>query len=270
MASGIKFYNIINWLLSQEIEIPQEFIDNKTKLNSIVPYLVEQLWLNPKLINYLNKHVNDLHRIPDPIEQLKLLKKLFKINHITKFDLYQFIPERAPDIIKEIEEMELYDENDARAKALMMKKLGIPFDKYIKPKPQKKNFKATEDDIKIAKTILAQEKMKESKKHSSNFLHNLTQEIIDEKGLILFDVSLLKKTNSVLFIFIDKENKKWYYKKSFAAKIYISKKDNVLNNDYIETITDDHFDQYIITDIKAYTRLKYMLNDSYRRIINGV
>jgi gamma-glutamyl phosphate reductase len=103
MASGIKFYNIINWLLSQETEIPQEFLDNRSKLNSIVPYLTEQLWLNPKLINYLNKHVNNLYNIPDPIEQLNFLKKIFKLNHITKFDLYQFIPERSPDIIKEIE-----------------------------------------------------------------------------------------------------------------------------------------------------------------------
>ncbi len=99
-------------------------------------------------------------------------------------------------------------------------------------------------------------------------LDNLTQEVIEREGLVLFDVSLLKKTNRILFIFIDKENKKRYYTEPFQAEIYISKKDGIINNDYIENITDD-FVKYNILDIAQYNKLKYIINDNYKRIING-
>ena len=110
--------------------------------------------------------------------------------------------------------------------------------------------------------------MQKKAQSSNRYLKNLNQEIIDELELVLFDVSLLKKTNRVLYVFIDKNNEKKYFVAPFAATIYISQRDGVINNDYIEERTDE-FQEYIIQDIKLYTRLKFMLNDSYGRIVNG-
>lgn len=273
---AIKFYEVINWLLGPDKELPEVFVMNKTKLNNIVPYIHEQLWINPKLTSYLNTHINDLHNIPDPIEQLILLKKIFRLNRITKWDLWSFFPERKPDLVKEIEEVEGYDENDARAKAMLIKKFNIPMTKYIKPVVTKTSVKKDTEAKKRVQEVLDQEnkkkeiqereKMKESSK--TRYLPKVTQELVDEMGLILFDISLLKKTNRVLFTFIDKANKKYYRIEPFMAKIYISCEDGVVNNDYIEELNSEKFTEYIINDIQNYTRLKYMLNDSYSRILN--
>jgi len=275
----IKIYELINWLLGQDDKIPERFIDQKTKLNSLVPYITEQLWTNMNLVCYLNKYTNDLFNIPDPIEQLRFLKKLFKIRGIVKWDLFQKMPTFKPDIIKEIMEKEDYDEGNARGKEIMLRlKFGdsASQESYKRQKATKTAVKqaTTQEDKKIIKNILEQEEIKKKKEISkinkTIYLDNLTQEIIDEQELVLFDISLLKKRNQVLFIFIDKNNHKKYFLMPFAAKIYISKQDGVIHNDYIEAFNPDKFDTYLLSDIKNYTRLKYMLNDSYKRIVNGI
>ena len=58
--------------------------------------------------------------------------------------------------------------------------------------------------------------------------------------------------------------------KPFMAKIFLSNEDCVINNDYIEELTPSKFSGFILKDVKLYMKLKYMLNDSYKRIINGI
>jgi len=275
----IKIYELINWLLGQDDKIPVRFIEQKSKLGSLVPYIVEQLWTNMNLVQYLNKHVNDLFNIPDPIGQLLFLKKLFKIRNINKWSLYQKRPDFKSDIIKAIEEKEGYDEGNARGKALMLKhKFGLLETQgaYKKQTTTKAAIKqaTTQEDKKFIKDLLEQQKTQEEasipKVNDDIYIKKLTQKFIDENELVLFDVSLLKKRNQVLFIFIDKNNHKKYYLMPFMAKIYISKVDGVIHNDYIEKLDPNKFNGYVLTDIRNYTRLKYMLNDSYKRIVNGV
>jgi hypothetical protein len=269
----IKFYEIINWLFTNS-EIPDNFISQKTQLNSLVPYLTEQFWTLPKITWYLNKHTNDLFNIPDPIEQLQLLKKLIQYNNITKNELWSFIPERKKDLIKEIQERDNLDENDSRAKLILIEKNGRDISQYTKVAPTKRNIDLTnaenQERVRAAlkhQRLIEEKKMQQETQSSNRYLTELNQDIIDELELVLFDVSLLKKTNRILYVFIDKNNEKKYYILPFAATIYISQRDGVINNDYIEERTDD-FHQYIIKDIKLYTRLKFMLNDSYKRILN--
>jgi hypothetical protein len=275
----IKIYDLINWLLGQDDKIPVRFIEQKSKLGSLVPYIVEQLWTNMNLVQYLNKHVNDLFNIPDPIDQLLFLKKLFKLRNINKWSLYQKRPDFKPDIVKAIEEKEGYDEGNARGKALMLKhKFGLLETQgaYKKQTATKAAIKqaTTQEDKKFIKDLLEQQKAQEEasvpKIDEGIYIKKLTQEVIDENELVLFDVSLLKKRNQVLFIFIDKNNHKKYYLMPFMAKIYISKVDGVIHNDYIEKLDPNKFNGYVLTDIRNYTRLKYMLNDSYKRIVNGI
>ena len=275
----VKIYELINWLLGPDDKIPDHFVDQKTKLNSLVPYITEQLWTNINLVHYLNEYTNDLFNIPDPIDQLQFLKKLFKIRGITKWDLFQKMPTFKPDIIKEIMEKENYDEGNARGKEIVLRrKFGAiaSHESYKRQKATKAAVKqaTTQADKKFIKDILEQEEIKKKKEipkvNEGIYIKKLTQEFIDENELVLFDVSLLKKRNQVLFIFIDKNNHKKYYLMPFMAKIYISKQDGVINNDYIEELTPKKFNGFILTDIKVYTRLKYMLNDSYKRIVNGI
>jgi hypothetical protein len=274
----VKIYELINWLLGPEDQLPEHFIEQKSKLGSLVPYIVEQLWTNINLVHYLNKHTNDLFNIPDPIEQLIFLKKLFKIRNINKWLLYQKRPEFKLDLVNAIIDKENYDEGNASSKAIMLKrKFGVLEAEgiYKKQKATKAAVRqaSTDEDKKMVKALMEQKAIDEAKPNKdtqSHYLQNLSQEIIEENELVLFDVSLLKKRNQVLFIFIDKNNHKKYYLMPFMAKIYISKVDGVIHNDYIEDLNPDKFNGYVLTDIRNYTRLKYMLNDSYKRIVNGI
>jgi hypothetical protein len=270
----IKFYEVINWIFSHE-KIPEHFLAQKSQLNSLVPYITEQFWMIPKATKYLNDHTNDLFNIPDPIEHLKLLKKIVIFQKITKNQFWSYIPERKRDIIKEIEERDNLGENDARAKERLMKIKSINASSYFKVAPTKKNIDVNNSDIKESVSVaLAAHKSKEEKErftkilNSDKYIRELTQDVIDELELVLFDVSLLKKTNRVLFTFIDYQNYKRYYTTPFSAKIYISKKDGVINNNYIESLNGQDFEQYLINEINQFTRLKYGLNNSYKRILN--
>ena len=271
-----KIYEIINWLFGPSDQMPDSFIIHKTKLNSLVPYISEQFWLLPKAIVYINKHLNELFNIPDPIENLILIKKIIKDQSIVRNQLFQIKPEFNPNFIDVIEKELEYDEGNAKAKATMMYHRQIPLSTIKKMTPTKANLKKQDPEItKKVHQVLETAKKEELEKIQSSITtdhyitEKLTQELIDKEELILFDVSLLKKTNRVLFIFIDKNNHKKYYTVPFSAKIYISKQQGIINNDYIETITPEKFNGYRINDIKLYTRLKYMINGSYKKLVNG-
>jgi len=271
----IKFFEVQNWLFSPEIELPEKFKMNPTKLNSTVPYLTEQFWAMPQLTSYLNKHVNNLHKIPDPLKMLELLKKIVQDRGIQKFKTWSFIPTRQPDLLKEIQDRDRLDSGDARAKRSLMKKLQIDTSYYFKTTPTKKNTNLTNSVSKaIVKEALVVQKIQEKEKkenvmtNDSRFLKKLNQEVIDELDLVIFDVSLLKKTNRVLFTFIDRDNLKRYFMVPFLAEIYLSKKKGVINNDYIEDLNETDFIKYVIKDVKLYNKLKYLLNTSYKKVVN--
>ncbi len=276
----IKFYEVLNWLFSNQEELPETFRHNKTQLDKIVPYLTEQFWAMPDLVSYLNKHLNDLYKIPDSKETLKLLKKIVKTRKLTKRSCWVFIPTREKNLIKEIKERDLLDSGNARAKIMLIKKLNLDSvsGSYFKVAPTKKNstalgLKDTKTKTIVKEALLNDIKIKERVKNveqsnDSRFLKKLDQSVIDSLELILFDVSLLKKTNRVLFTFIDKNNAKKYFLTPFRADIYLSTKNGVVNNDYIEDKNED-FKHYIINDIKLYSKLKFTLNASYKRILNG-
>ncbi len=270
----IKFYEVIEWLFSRESQLPEKFKMNPQKLNGIVPYLTEQFWAMPQLTSYLNKHTNDLFNIGDPIEVLKLFKKIIISQGLTKANCWNFFPVRKPDLLKELQERDQLDEGNAKSKRMLMNKLNIESSHYFRAAPTKKGTDLNNPLTKqMVKDVIIQEKKRKIKlkedaqKNDSRYLQRLDQQIIDELKLIIFDVSLLKKTNRVLFTFIDNNNLKRYFITPFSADIYLSKRDGVINNDYIEDNCDD-FIHYVIKDFKLYNKLKYMLNASYKKILN--
>ncbi len=273
---SIKFYEVVNWLFSPATELPEKFKMNPIKLNGIVPYLTEQFWTMPDLTSYLNKHVNDLYKIPDPLENLKLLKKIIQERQISRTQVWNFMPNRQPNLLKELQERDNLDTGDALSKRMLMKRLNIDTSYYFKVAPTKANTDLNNNVSKvIVKEAIVRTKAKEirikedARASDTRFLTKLNQEVIDDLQLILFDVSLLKKTNRVLFTFIDSGNLKRYFMAPFMAEIYLSKKDGVINNDYIETLNEEDYIKYVIKDVKLYNKLKFMLNNSYKKILNS-
>ncbi len=272
----IKFYEVLNWLFSNDLNLPEKFQLNPNKLDKVVPYITEQFWTIPWLTSYLNKHTNDLYNQPDPLEALKLLKKIVRDRGLTKANCWSFFPNRSSDLLKELRERDELDEGNARAKRMLMKKLAIDSSGYFRVAPTKKNINLNDNVSKVivkeALQIDIEQKKKtkeEARVNDSRFLPRLNQEVIDELELIIFDVSLLKKTNRVLFTFIDSNNLKRYFMTPFMAEVYLSKKNGVINNDYIEEATEEDFIRYAIKDHKLYNKLKYMLNKSYTKTLNS-
>lgn len=270
--TNIKFFEVLNWLTGNDPKIPDKFLENSTKLNGIVPYVAEQLWTQPALVSYLNKYTNDLYKIPDPIELLTLLYKLFKNYQITKFDLWQYIPNRQPDLIKAIQERDDLDEGNARSKFQLIHKLKINTSSYFKSAPTKNNLEYNKEDIELVQQVITKKAAEPVtvEKEYNNYIEILDQETIDELDLVLFDITLLKKTNRVLFIFIDKYYQKRYHIVPFRAVIYLSQQTGVINNDYIEDKNSDKFIEYILNEIGLYNKLKFTLASNYKRILNGV
>jgi len=264
-----KFNDVISWLFTKN-PIPESFLVHKTKLNSIVPYLPEQFWNNPELTRLMNTFYNDLHAIPDSIQQLKSIQKLIIHRGIQKTDLWKFVPRRMPDQIQKIKDIEQLDENDARAKILMLHKTGNQLPVFLGGKPDTKN----EANLEIVRNALSKEKelkriQEEKDRENSNmYLKILNQDIISEMELTLFNVKILKKQNKVLMTFIDKFNKKKYFLENYNASFYISKSNSVIDNDYIVDPDPDKFIKYNITDWQLLNKLRFALNHAYKRSLN--
>jgi len=279
LSTAPKTYEVINWLLSSDSELPERFKEHRIKLNQVVPYVAEQLWYIPKLTSYINKHFNNLYNIPDSLESLVVLKKLFINYGITKRDLRQSPFIKQPRLIEAIESENGYDEGNARSKSIMIQMLDKEFvvkkatvTKAIVKKESRADIKELASELLKTKHIKEKEELEKLKEPSSSghYLLELNQDIIDKEELILFDISLLEKTNRVLFIFIDKHNHKKYWVEPFHAKIFVSKEPGVINNDYIEDIRPEKFTGYIINDFKLYNKLKYILGSNYKKVINDV
>lgn len=265
----ITFSEVENWLYSTK-SIPEHFITLKSKLNSIVPYLPEQFWHKPELVILLNDYFNNLHDIPDPIDALLSLQKIIGYRNFTKYDSWKFFPKYSQDVIQKIIDADSLDENNARSRLMMIQKVGAEL-------PIENNTKLdlkTEDRHEAIKEALVIEKEKEIQKYkdrmtnSKRYLKKLTQEVVDELELTLFNVKILKKQNKVLVTFIDKNNCKRYYLEPYVASFYVSKKQRIIDNDYIVSPDENQYIKYTVTDWSLLNKLKFALNHSYKRTMN--
>lgn len=268
-AEKITFNDVMNWLFSNE-PMPERFTNNRTKLNSIVPYIPEQLWNNLELTSFLNDQMNDLHNIPDSVKQLEALRTIFRARGITRGHLWKFFPKREPDYVQKIMDLEGHDESNARSKNRMMSFTKVTRPEFYKAKQDTKN----KENLALVKNALEienieKEKLLNKEVNDDLYLKELNQEIIDDLELTLFNTKLLKKRNEVLITFIDKNNKKRYFLMPFEASFYITKSPSVIHNDYIME-PDKNFRRYTINDWNLFNRLKFALNHAYKRSINDV
>jgi len=130
--------------------------------------------------------------------------------------------------------------------------------------PTQLSFEANVEDIAPISNPLLEDNNQEEE--NSKFLPYINQEIITSLSLSLFDIRVLRQENRFLYIFIDKYNNKRYYKDHFKAEFFISKKDGVINNSYIEPNSDE-FIKYIVTNHLDLNNIRYLLDQEYRKEI---
>ena len=257
------FYNL------SETEFEKEYYSNKSGFDQIATFYIESLWTLPLISIHLesiqNRKIQNI-RTFKPLEYLYFIRQLIKENNIKYFQLYNYFPDRAlSNKIQKIAEFKKIPYKEAKSYYNIMSVINQKqIASILNPK------EITEDDVHQIKEVIQKisrknslQETREVKEAKSKFLKDLNQEIIDEFQLTLFDIQFLKKTNEFLFIFIDKNNQKRYYKKPFYAEFYISKKNSIIENDYIMENSED-FIKYIITSQDKLNKLRYLLENNYQ------
>ena len=96
------------------------------------------------------------------------------------------------------------------------------------------------------------------------YLTELTQEIIDREKLTIFDVRKINNTE-ILFIFIDKDNKKVYYNEPLRQYFYLSNHFGIINNDYIEDYDPAKFSTYFVSNYSHLQKIKNSLKNKKKK-----
>lgn len=134
--------------------------------------------------------------------------------------------------------------------------------------PTMVEFEVGVDSTPVSNPLLEKENSDTSStyKNEDKFLPYINQKIITDLSLSLFDIRILRNENKFLYIFIDKHNRKRYFKDNFKAEFFISKKSGVINNSYIEENSEE-FIKYIVTNHLDLNNLRYLLDGEYKKEI---
>jgi len=265
---------INQYIYSSSSELSSDIFNNKGILNQIVNFYYEQLWLHPKVNIILDRYLNRKEMnimLFNTIEKLDFIKLVINQNNISSFNLFKYFPKR--DTIKIIEGI-------SRIKNIPFKEAKAFYinRSILNPKEILSilNKEIDENDKLILQELIKQEPVEEttviSETSDSSFLPELTQEVIEQYRLNLFDIQILKKTNQALFIFIDKDNKKRYYLEPFEARIYMNIQTGILNNDYFIDKDNPKMEiiEYLITDEKLLQKLKRSVTTQFEKEILDV
>lgn len=297
----VSIYTEIDNYLFNNTEISSDGLNNKTQLRSAITYLFESFMLLPKISIHLDTHLNKkvenllTHELLDILDFYKLI---IKEHNIKRFQLYKCFPNRkyGQDINtiknklgitsseakaylinrKRINPKELEsvlsnkalvldtDLNNEILKAIEIdkKKVEIELNNSHEEIPLETESEVGGDNAPVPNPV----KTQKDTYHNDKFLPYLNQDIITDLSLSLFDIRILKNENKFLYIFIDKYNRKRYFKDNFKAEFFISKKTGVINNSYIEPNSEEYI-KYIVTNYLDLNKIRYLLEQDYKKTI---
>jgi len=267
----LKIDDVISWLFFPDDKILQNIINRKTDLGNMFFRLPKVFYKFPLLVIQLNK-LNDLYDSWDNIDILYEYRRLIEFNNITIQDVTNirwnvlqrenFITEyssKSSDY-QRIEYASLYHLNSK------IKSLGFNLNlESLNPESLKNN----DLDQDLKENILNINKIKKELKFKNDdrFLQEITQEIIDQLELTIFDVKLLRRTNEVLYIFLAKNSEKKYYKEHMKIDFFYSKNDYIMLNDYIQPYDSSIHTKYTIIENNHYYQLKKAIFSNFNKSI---
>jgi len=277
-----RMNDIINWIYDGKYATnASDFPDNlrifKSELEQISRYIIELFQYRPKHLTYLNSLLNHLYVSFNPIEILTFVKDYILWNRIPREHLFikflkQSKREKFISVAQSLDPLKSRD--DVIAYWDLNRKLvfDIPYisneerlDRYLYPnKIRLNNYQSKELDEQID-NILSKDSLNRIK-NNSGFLGEISQEIIDDLELTIFNVTVLEQQNQYLFIFIDKYNNKRYYLEDFYYEFYLSKDYDILDNDYIEPLSPKHV-KYSLTKCDHLKQLNYNINSNYKHFM---
>jgi len=283
----VNIYKELDAYLYNSVPLSDEALSSKTAFRTAVTYLFESLMKMPLISMYLDKHLNGKVEglmSHDPYQILEFYKKLIQENGIKAYQLYKFFPNRTYQTsINTLISKKGYTVREAKEYYINRKVVNpLELNALLENKATKKS-----EDMEIINKVISEglvfekrksessENIVEIEQESNNIIENdlfITQmngEIIKRLGLTLFDIAVLRKSNEFLYTFIDSKNKKRYYKEPFKVEFFINLKTGVLNNNYIEDVSEN-FQKYIITDIQDLSSLKFLLSKIYKQFMKDI
>jgi len=285
----VNIYKELDAYLYNSIPLSDEALSSKTAFRTAVTYLFESLMKMPLISMYLDKHLNGKVEglmSHDPYQILEFYKKLIQENGIKAYQLYKFFPNRTYQTsINTLISKKGYTVKEAKDFYINRKVVNpLELNALLENKATKKS-----EDIEIINKVISERLTGPTKpvgsetkvqdvppvKQSNDiieddlFITQLNGEIIKRLGLTLFDIAVLRKSNEFLYTFIDSKNKKRYYKEPFKVEFFINLKTGVLNNDYIEDVSEN-FQKYIITDLQDLSSLKFLLSKIYKQFMKDI
>lgn len=281
-----KMNDIVSWLYNnQEVIYPEEWTLFKSDIEFISRFIVKIFQTNLKAIYLINKYNNHLYNNYNPIEVLMFYKTLIQqmgLSFYQRYDAFNAQTKRK-DFIKAIQEIDstwhtndcisLYNLNNLG----ILSRDGSPYinnadrlAKYLDPHKQIVNEKTKGSEFEnLKKIIIENEKINAQLKTANDkrFIKELSQDIIDELELTIFNVKTLPGRNQVLYIFIDKYNNKRFYISDFLFEFYVSGYTNIIDNDYIMPLDEKVHRKFFIRDMDVLKTLKFAVNDNHKRFM---
>jgi len=274
---AIRVGDLISYLFSSSDKIPENFILQEKELKRLVQYLTEYIWSMPKFVIYMQKYNNLFNRKMEdnPLEFLKFFRSLLIDNKISRYQFqsifFNFYQELQK--VKKLEEeakkkkIQLVD-LVTELKIAQIKNEKIKF--HENKKLTGKDFKAEKDNIKNKIEKALEVSAADTSKSKSKFLKDLNKEIINDLKLTLIDIFVDEKKNNLIYIFLDENFQKKYFVKNFEFEFFISKKFNIIENDYLEPFQADNYIKYKLFNFWDYSRLRQGINNNYKSFTKGM
>ena len=232
--------------------------ENKKDVERIIKYNWQQFLNHPQVVRVINRTVNDYQ-----FQQFTLLEKVKYFKHIldqTGLTVTELLFQYPNMETRHLLKIKVPSDNDRKGIYGLIK-LGAMSKESVEVVPDiEANKKLSKDEKDQIKKLI-----QESERDSSNkqVLTELTQDIIDEMELTLFNISILEEYNEYEYTFIDKHNKKVVYREPFQYVFRFSTNSSVIENDYF--LPTNNLIPYQITNVQHYSWLRRSINQNFEK-----
>jgi len=257
---NINVTTVINRALSKNYT--REWCEeNKNKIEQAINVVWNTFSFYPQIVKYIDKHANSFQfNTYSTYDKMKFIEMILENSGLTKGDLRFQIPEFEKRQRYAKAFYELGSRDIAGLYALHKLKI-VDLEEDMPKIDQSRPKKLSKEDKE--KILKAKEEFEQQKLSNDDvFLPELTQEIIDELELTLYDVHILNDRNQVLYILIDKDNNKRYYVEPFQYQFRYHPEPSIIKKDYFVPIGDTY--GYIIRDTRSYIQLRQALNNNFK------
>ena len=258
---------VMNWLFDgiPATELPHKFLHRQYKLRPIVNTVMQKFRTNPRMLNFMNYHLNDLFSKRSESEIILFMKQYIQINRIMKHSVDQSWFKKSPREVFFEKMSDKYNDfeggfNDlcSHYDLLSTGRFQDKLSENIINEVQGHTDYSNLDDSILELIALEQQAKFDS---DPRFLKELNQEVVDQWDLSFIDIKTIERTNKILLIFLDKNNSKKYYVIDFVFEFVISNIFSIIHNDYVMPFLKEYHQPYIVNDFRTMENIKKTLRD---------